>query len=278
MNSPVNLLWAALALSCYFASAAVFATERRSAATRAGNEAALLLGGGALLQLIQFVNGAFQTGNLPVTNFAQSLSFLAWLTALVGLIVIVRFRMQVVGAFVAPLVFIVLGIATLTTREGHLSMPATLRSAWLPIHVTLAFLGYALFVLAAGVSLLYLVYERRLKAKRLSLDGGSSPSLEKLDRVNYNLLGWGFLMLTLAIVSGALWADTIWGHFWSWEPQESWSLVIWLLYAALLESRLTIGWRGKRAAALTIILFSVLVGSFLGVSLVTPGKHGGSFG
>jgi cytochrome c-type biogenesis protein CcsB len=274
----MNLLWAALALSCYFASAAVFATERGSAATRAGNEAALLLGGGAVLQLIQFANGAFQTGNLPVTNFAQSLSFLAWLTALVGLIVIVRFRMQVVGAFVAPLVFIVLGVATLTTPEGRLSMPATLRSAWLPIHVTLAFLGYALFVLAAGVSLLYLVYERRLKAKRLSLDEGSSPSLEKLDRVNYHLLGWGFLMLTLAIVSGALWADTIWGHFWSWEPQESWSLVIWLLYAALLESRLTIGWRGKRAAALTIILFSVLVGSFLGVSLVTPGKHGGSFG
>ena len=136
-----------------------------------------------------------------------------------------------------------------------------------------------MFVLAAGVSLVYLVYERRLKAKRLSLnDAGSAPSLEKLDRVNYHLLGWGFLMLTLAIVSGALWADTTWGHFWSWEPQESWSLVIWLLYAALLESRLTIGWRGRRAAALTIILFSVLVGSFVGVSLVTPGKHGGSFG
>jgi cytochrome c-type biogenesis protein CcsB len=274
----MSLFWALLALSCYFASAALFATERGGAVTRTGDEAALLLGAGAALQLIQFANGAFQTGNLPVTNFAQSLSFLAWLTALVGLVVIVRFRMQVVGRLVAPIVFIVLGVATLTVRERRLSMPATLRSAWLPIHVTLAFLGYALFVLAAGVSLLYLVYERRLKAKRLSLDRGSAPSLEKLDRINYHLLGWGFLMLTLAIVSGALWADAIWGQFWSWEPQESWSLLIWLLYAALLESRLTIGWRGKRAAALTIILFSVLVGSFLGVSLVTPGKHGGSFG
>jgi cytochrome c-type biogenesis protein CcsB len=275
----MNLFWVLLALSCYFASAAVFATERVGVANRWRNEAALLLGAGALLQLIEFANGALQTGNLPVIDFAQSLSFLAWLTALVGLIVIVRFRMQVVGTFVAPIVFIVLGAATLTMREGRLPVPATLRSAWLPIHVTLAFLGYALFVLAAGVSLVYLVYERRLKAKRLSLnDGGAAPSLEKLDRVNYHLLGWGFLMLTLAILSGAIWADTIWGHFWSWEPQESWSLVIWLLYAALLESRLTIGWRGRRAAALTIILFSVLVGSFLGVSLVTPGKHGGSFG
>ena len=275
----MNLFWPLLALSCYFASAAVFATDRLGAANRGSNDAAALLGAGAALQLIEFATGAIQTGNLPVTNFAQSLSFLAWLTALAGLIVIVRFRMPVVGTVVAPSVVIVLGVATLTMRDRRLTVPATLRSVWLPIHVTLAFLGYALFVLAAGVSLVYLVYERRLKAKRLSLnDAGSAPSLEKLDRVNYHLLGWGFLMLTLAIVSGAIWADTIWGHFWSWEPQESWSLVIWLLYAALLESRLTIGWRGRRAAALTIILFSVLVGSFLGVSLVTPGKHGGSFG
>lgn len=275
----MNLFCALLALSCYFASAAVFATERIGAASRWSNDAAAWLGAGAGLQLIEFAIGAVQTGNLPVTNFAQSLSFLAWLTALAGLILIVRFKMPVVGTFVAPIVFIVLGAATLTMRDRRLTMPATLRSAWLPVHVTLAFLGYALFVLAAGVSLVYLVYERRLKAKRLSLnDTRPAPSLEKLDRVNYHLLGWGFLMLTLAIVSGAIWADTIWGHFWSWEPQESWSLAIWLLYAALLESRLTIGWRGRRAAALTIILFSVLVGSFLGVSLVTPGKHGGSFG
>jgi cytochrome c-type biogenesis protein CcsB len=275
----MNVFWAFLALSCYFASAAIFATERHGVTNRWRNDAAALLGAGAALQLIEFASGAIQTGNLPVTDFAQSLSFLAWLTALAGLILIVRFEMPVVGTFVAPMVFIGLGAATLTMRAQRLTVPATLRSAWLPIHVTLAFLGYALLVLAAGVSLVYLVYERRLKAKRLSLDyGGSAPSLEKLDRVNYHLLGWGFLMLTLAIVSGAIWADATWGHFWSWEPQESWSLVIWLLYAALLESRLAIGWRGRRAAALTIILFSVLVGSFLGVSLVTPGKHGGSFG
>jgi cytochrome c-type biogenesis protein CcsB len=275
----MNLFWPLLALTCYFAAAAVFATERVDVHARWRNEAATLLGAGALVQLIEFADGALQTGNLPVTNFGQSLSFLAWLTALAGLIVIVRFRMQVVGTFVAPIVFIVLGVATLTMGDRRLTVPAKLRSAWLPVHVTLAFLGYALFVLAAGVSLVYLVYERRLKAKRLALGaGGATPSLEKLDRVNYHLLGWGFLMLTLAIVSGAIWADTIWGHFWSWEPQESWSLVIWLLYAALLESRLAIGWRGRRAATLTIILFSVLVGSYLGVSLVTPGKHGGSFG
>ncbi len=275
----MNASWLLLALTCYFASAVVFVLERTGVVNRWSNAAASLLGAGAALQLIDLAIGVMQTGNVPVTNFAQSLSFLAWLTALAGLVLIVRFRMPVVGTFVAPLVFIVLVAAMLTGQHRRLTLPATLRSAWLPIHVTLAFLGYALFVLAAGVSLVYLVYERRLKGKRpLIATGESAPSLEKLDRVNYHLLGWGFLMLTLAIVTGAIWADTTWGNFWSWEPQESWSLAIWLLYAALLESRLTVGWRGRRAAALTIVLFSVLVGSFLGVNLAFPGKHSGSFG
>jgi len=134
-------------------------------------------------------------------------------------------------------------------------------------------------VLAAGVSGVYLIYEKRLKTKRvLGPTDSRAPSLEKLDRINYHLLGWGFLMLSLAIASGAMWADATWGHFWSWEPQETWSLAIWILYAALLESRLTVGWRGRRVAALTLVVFTILIGSFLGVSLLTPGKHGGNFG
>jgi len=170
-------------------------------------------------------------------------------------------------------------VAFILMRPGRLVIPQSLRSAWLPVHVTLAFLGDALFVVAAGVSVAYLLYETRLKAKRpMASRGEAVPSLEKLDRINYRLLGWGFVMLSLAIVSGALWAEATWGHFWSWEPQESWSLVTWLLYAGLLESRIRIGWRGRRAAALTLVVFTVLVGSFLGVSLVFPGKHGGSFG
>jgi cytochrome c-type biogenesis protein CcsB len=271
--------WPLLALSCYFVSGTLFVVGRSGAVNRVNTAAAVLLAAGVALQLIDLVLGVVQAGNMPVTNFPQSLSFLAWLTALAGLIMIMRLRMPVVGVFVAPIVFIVLCAAALTGQHRRLVLPASLQSVWLPIHVTLAFLGYALFVLAAGVSIVYLVYEGRLKGKRLSLSATeSAPSLEKLDRVNYHLLGWGFLMLTMAIVSGAIWADATWGNFWSWEPQESWSLAIWILYAALLESRLMVGWRGRRAAALTIVLFSLLVGSFLGVNLVTPGKHGGSFG
>jgi cytochrome c-type biogenesis protein CcsB len=267
------------ALICYAASAAGFVTDRATGRHRWGSYAAMALAAGAVFHALDLMAMGIQAGNIPVANFQQSLSFLAWLTALIGLVLIVRLRMSVIGAFVGPAVTVAVLIALLTMRTTHLVLPATLRSVWMPIHVTLAFLGYSMFVLAAAVSLIYLVFESRLKAKRrMPAAGDDTPSLEKLDRINYRLLGWGFLMLSLAIVSGAIWADATWGHFWSWEPVESWSLVIWILYAALLESRLTVGWRGRRAATLTIVVFTVLVGSLVGVNLAFPGKHGGSFG
>jgi len=238
-----------------------------------------LLGAAVLFHTMDLVLGAINAGNMPVTNFGQSLSFLAWLTAIVSFVLISRMRMQVLGAFVAPGVLAAVAAAMLLERRSRLVIPDSLRSAWLPVHVTLAFLGDALFMVAAGVSLAYLVYESRLKAKRpMAPTGQTTPSLEKLDRINYRLLGWGFVLLSLAMVTGAIWAANAWGRFWSWEPIECWTLVTWLLYAGLLESRLAAGWRGRRAATLTIAVFTVLVGSYLGVNLVYPGKHGGSFG
>lgn len=273
----MNPIWYFPALLCYGLASAGFLLNPRPG--RGSTTATALLGAGVMVQTVNLAFSGAQAGTVPVTNFAQSLAFLAWLIALAGLGLIMRFRMAVIGAYIAPIVCVVLAVAAAMMRHRRMVVPESLRSAWLPVHVTMAFLGYALFVLAAAVSILYLVYEQRLKTKRpLASSDERAPSLEKLDRVNYLLLGWGFVMLSLAIVTGAIWADATWGHFWSWEPQELWSLIIWLLYAALLESRLTVGWRGHRAATLTIAVFTVLVGSFLGVSLVNPGKHGGSFG
>jgi cytochrome c-type biogenesis protein CcsB len=275
----METIWLPPALICYALSSVGFVAARIYHRSRWSDGSVALLAAGALFQTLDLLIRAIQAGNVPVTNFAQSLSFLAWLTAILSLLLMLRMRMQVLGVFVAPGVLIAAGSAFILLSPGRLVIPQSLRSAWLPVHVTLAFLGDALFVVAAGVSVAYLLYETRLKAKRpMAPRGEAVPSLEKLDRMNYRLLGWGFVMLSLAIVSGALWAEATWGHFWSWEPQESWSLVTWLLYAALLESRIRIGWRGRRAAALTLVVFTILVGSFLGVSLVFPGKHGGSFG
>ncbi|MBF6568770.1 MAG: cytochrome c biogenesis protein CcsA [Candidatus Binataceae bacterium] len=274
----MNSLCIVIALACYAGSSGCFFYGRGSGARRILLSGIGLLGAGALFDLVYLVAAGLQAGNLPVSNFAQSLTFLALLVALMGFGLIARLHARVIGIVIAPAVTIASAAAYMLERHGRIVLPETLRSGWLPVHVTLALLGYALFLLSAGVSLLYLIYESRLKAKRpLPGPGEWVPSLETLDRINYRLLGWGFAMLSLAIVTGAIWADATWGHFWSWEPQESWSLITWILYAGLLESRLTVGWRGRRAAALTIAVFTVLVGSFLGVSLIHPGHHGGNF-
>ncbi|HVN91793.1 MAG TPA: c-type cytochrome biogenesis protein CcsB [Candidatus Binataceae bacterium] len=275
----MNPIWMIPAIVGYFVAALGYTTSRLGLAPSGARWGKFALAGGVAAHILVLAVTALQAGNIPVTNLPESISFLSALTALAALPLINRLRLIVIGAFIAPFAFIATTIAALTMPGQRLQMPDALRSAWLPVHVTLAFAGFALFVLAAGVSLVYLINERRLKTKRLTAPTDERmPSLEKLDRINYRLLGMGFLMLSLAIVTGAIWADATWGRFWSWEPQESWSLVVWLMYAALLESRLTVGWRGRRVAALTLVVFTVLISSFVGVSLVTPGKHGGSFG
>jgi cytochrome c-type biogenesis protein CcsB len=136
-----------------------------------------------------------------------------------------------------------------------------------------AFLGYAAFAVAFGAAIMYLIQEHFLKRKKLGAMYQKLPSLDKLDDINYRCLTFGFPLLTLAIISGAIWAETAWGTYWSWDPKETWSLITWFVYAALLHGRLTTGWRGKKAAILAIVGFFVLLFTFIGVNLLLPGLH-----
>jgi cytochrome c-type biogenesis protein CcsB len=215
-------------------------------------------------------------GYVAVTTEYEAFSFFAWMIVGVYLVVQLRYRLPAVGAVVAPLAFAV----TLTSFAFYSDvrdLPPNLRSAWLPVHVTLAFLGNAVLALAFCVSLVYLVHERLLKAKRVGRMRRRLPSLETLDRLNYRALMWGFPLLTLGIVTGALWGKVSWGRFWSWEEREVFSLVTWLLYAGLLQARLVAGWRGRRAATVTIVGFAFVLISFLFGHMLFQGKHGGSF-
>jgi ABC-type transport system involved in cytochrome c biogenesis permease subunit len=143
------------------------------------------------------------------------------------------------------------------------------QSVWLPAHVAPAFLGYAIFVLAFFVSLLYLLQDRQLKGKRKRSMLGHLPSLETLDELNYRFVAWGFALFTVGIITGTLLAKQRWGEFWTWEPVQVLSTIAWLLYALLLQTRAA-GWRGRKAATLTILGFALLVVSFL---LGFPGRH-----
>jgi cytochrome c-type biogenesis protein CcsB len=215
-------------------------------------------------------------GYIAVIDSYEALSFFACLMTGVCLLAQMRASVAILGAVVSPLGFVLtLGAFVFYTQTRDL--PPALHSAWLPVHVTLAFLGNAVFGVAFSASLVYLVQERQLKGKKGRSFFRRLPSLETLDNLNYRILSWGFALLTLGILSGAVWAEYAWGHFWVWEPRPVLSLLTWVLYALLLHYR-TAGWRGRRAAALTIACFAILVGSFLGVKLLFPGRHGGGFG
>jgi cytochrome c-type biogenesis protein CcsB len=273
----MDLLFLKVALVAYLAAAVGFSLHLLSllpVARRAGTvglATAFVAHGASIL-------GRSLTAGYPaVTTEYEALSFFAWLTVGVYLGVQVRYRLPAIGAVVAPLAFTVT-LASFAFYTGVRELPPNLRSAWLPVHVTAAFLGNAVLALAFCVSLVYLVRERQLKEKRA--DGRSSrlPSLEALDALNYRALVWGFPLLTLGIVTGALFAKHTWGRFWSWEEREIFSLITWILYAGLLEARMVVGWRGRRAATVTIVGFAVLLVSFVFGHMIFPGgKHGGSF-
>jgi cytochrome c-type biogenesis protein CcsB len=150
-------------------------------------------------------------------------------------------------------------------------LPPALKSRWLFVHSTLAFISYAMFAVAFGAAIMYLIQQHFLKRKRLGPLYQKLPSLDVLDEINYRCLTFGFPLLTIAIITGAIWAETAWGTYWSWDPKETWSLITWFIYAALLHGRLTTGWRGRRAAVLSIIGFFVLLFTVLGVNLL-PGE------
>jgi ABC-type transport system involved in cytochrome c biogenesis permease subunit len=122
--------------------------------------------------------------------------------------------------------------------------------------------------------IMYVLQERYLKSRRVGGLYFLLPSLEVLDELNYRCLSYGFPLLTVAIITGALWSEHTLGSYWLWQPRQIWSLITWFLYAALLHGRLTTGWRGKKAAIFSACAFGILLGSFLILNLMLGGGHG----
>lgn len=218
----------------------------------------------------------FQTGYPAVAQFREALSFYGWLMVGAYLVVQIYNRLTVLGCFISPLAFL-MSLAAFAFGAGGQEIPPALRTYWLPLHVTLAFLGNAVFALASGVSVMYLLEEYQLKSKKLPRLYERFPSLETLDRLNYLFLVWGFPLMTLGIVTGSMWAGIQWGTYWSWDPRQISSAITWLLYGTLLQGRIAAGWRGKKAAVLTIIGFAAVLGYFLWGASLFSSRHGGRF-
>lgn len=227
---------------------------------------------GAILHGAGFGARYFAAGYTPITSLFESLSFSAFAIVCVFLGFELRYHLRVLGAFVAPLAFAFSASAAFLPGEVRALAPA-LNSYWLPVHVMLLFFGNAVFAVAFGAAIMYLLMEKELKRKRFGAIFKRLPSLDVLDDINYRCLTIGFPLLTLGIITGSIWAEYAWGSYWSWDPKEVWSLITWFIYAALLHVRMTVGWRGRKAAIFAIAGFCAILFTFLGVNLLLPGLH-----
>jgi cytochrome c-type biogenesis protein CcsB len=219
---------------------------------------------GCIAHILSTVHLASTEKHLPLTNMQESLSFFSLMTIVAFLIFERRYKVTTLGSFVTPVALVMLAVSS-TLHAGARQLPPILQSNWFWIHALLAFISYAAFTIAFGVAVIYLIQRHFLKTKHFGGLFQKLPPLETLDEISYRCFAIGFPLLTIAIISGAIWSEKAIGSYWAWDPKQTWSLITWLIYAALLHGRLTIGWRGKRAAILSIIGFVVLLTTFFGM-------------
>lgn len=212
-------------------------------------------------------------GYVPLSNMYESLIFFSWTIVLIYLILELKYRQRVIGVFVTPFAFLAIALTSIIPGIDAKITPLVpaLQSNWLTIHVTTCFFGYASFAVSFGISILYLIRDKRGGQKESSSKW--LPATPVLDEINYKSIVIGFPMLTLGIVTGAAWANYAWGTYWSWDPKETWSLITWFVYAAFLHARFTRDWRGRKAAVLSIVGFVAVLFTYFGVNYLLSGLH-----
>ena len=232
---------------------------------------------GILLRWYESYQIAGGYGHAPLSNLYESLVFFAWTIGIIYLVVERRYQNRIFGGFAMPLACLALAYAALATGNQIQPLIPALKSNWLIAHVITCFIGYSAFAVAVGVSIMYLVKRGRESGDATGLIA-RLPDTKMMDELMHQLIMFGFLFLTVGIITGAVWANSAWGRYWGWDPKETWSFVTWLIYATLLHARLMRGWRGKRIAILSLIGFAAVLFTYFGVNLL-PGLHSyGSFG
>ena len=255
------------ALVAYLIAAAFYFIYGAAKKDRFGRAAWLVLLMGFVIHTVCIVARGVNAGRLPMTNQYEFASAFAWGIALCFLIFVKKYRFDVLGMFVSPVIFLVIGYASMQSKEIHALMPA-LQSSWLGFHVSMAIIGYGAFGVAFGVALVYLLRGRfrGTLAERI-------PAEETLDLIIYRAVALGFLFLTMCMITGAIWAKRAWGSYWSWDPKETWSLITWIIYAIFLHMRLRRGLAGRRAALFAVLGFLCVIFTYVGVNTLLSGLH-----
>lgn len=228
---------------------------------------------GFLLLLVGVVARGVSAGRVPWGNMYEfsitgALAFCgAYLFALR------KHDLRWMGLLVSILVLLTLGTAVAVLYRPSAPLVPALKSTWLVIHVSAAIISGGVFLLANTIAATYLYLdamerkgERKNWAKRL-------PTLEVLDQLSYRLVAFVFPLWTFAVIAGAIWAENAWGRYWGWDPKETWAFITWVAYAAYLHARVTVGWRGRKAAWLCLFAGSTFLFNYVYINIWGTGKH-----
>ena len=268
-----------------------------TASQRRNGVVQLLVAVANLLLTAQLVLRWWESGHFPISNLYESLCFLAWACTLTQLLVERSWPSPIVAAAATPMGLGCIAFASFALPDQLQSsaplVPA-LRSSWLVMHVSVIMVSYAALLVGSLLSLAVLLTDRgealELRSSSIGSGGfrqaataGANAPLqlqsiqfstgEQMDNLSYRTITVGFLMLTLGIVSGAVWANEAWGSYWSWDPKETWALICWLVYAAYLHTRLSRGWQGRRPALVAVVGLVVIAVCYIGVNLLGIGLH-----
>lgn len=222
----------------------------------------LFLAGTVMLTAYLICRGVIAR-RIPLSNQFEFATAFAWGIAVMLVVLQTRTKAEWIRVAAMPMVFLVLSYAALQPREITELMPA-LKSAWFGLHIGSAVFSYASFVLAGCAGVRFLV---------LSKKTGTGAQLKQIDYLCYRLVALGFLLLTVVILSGAIWAEQAWSAFWTWDPKETWALITWILYAIYLHLRLRRKLSSKVMAWIVVIAVPVVLFTFVGVNTLLPGLH-----
>ncbi|HEX2964856.1 MAG TPA: c-type cytochrome biogenesis protein CcsB [Syntrophorhabdaceae bacterium] len=206
-------------------------------------------------------------GHVPLANFYESLIFFTWTISLLYFLIKRRTQSGIIGLVVMPFIFLGMAYASFSgaVNSGIQPLVPALRSNWLIVHVITCFIGYAAFTIAFAFSITYIWQTTDENGKR-GLLLRHMPSTRLLNELMYEMTVVGFLMLTIGIVTGSVWAHSAWGSYWTWDPKETWSLITWLVYAAILHAYGLKRWHGKKLAVFSAIGFSCVLFTYFGVN------------
>ncbi|MGQ9745850.1 MAG: c-type cytochrome biogenesis protein CcsB [Dissulfurimicrobium sp.] len=263
----------------YLAAAVLYLTTWVFRVRRVGIVATVVTIIGLLIQTVGIVLRWIESyqlgyGHAPLSNLYESLVFFSWVTIVVYVVIEWRVRNRVIGAFSTPFATFAMAYASFNPDihdEIQPLIPA-LQSNWLIAHVITCFLGYASFAIACGLGIMYFIKDKAAKDDSCGMMG-ALPNKKVMDSLMYQTIVFGFLWLSIGIITGAIWADEAWGTYWSWDPKETWSLITWFVYAIALHARFIKGWTGRKIAILSIIGFISVVFTYFGVNFLLSGLH-----